>query len=152
MPDALLATASTANTLSDAQHARVFALLEEGKLTQQQIGEQVGCTQQNVSVIAQNLGLAPKLRLRAKGHHFVQAWLDAVPAAIAHGDIRPMERALLYGGHLEPLASEANRPVVIQIGVALAPLLSEPPAVSVASLDTEAVVQAKAVPAVGAEG
>ena len=109
----------TFSRLSVEQQAQMYAWLEAGKLTHGEIAEQLGCSRPNVSYHAKRFGLSPKLLLRSQGVAITRSWLRAIPVAEAKGDSRPMERALLYGGHLEPLQADGGQRVVVQIGVQL---------------------------------
>ena len=141
--------------LSDTQHAQMYDWLEQGKLTHAEIAERLGCSRPNITQYAKRFGLSPKLRLRSRGADITEAWLASIPVAAAKGDSRPMERALLYGGHLEPLSNEANKAVVVQIGVALSVGEAASDSTSACPASHQVVlcvpeqpgVQAKAVPA-----
>ena len=115
LPDASLSS----HRLTMEQQAMVYSHLEEGKLSHPAIAQLVGVTKQTIAYYANRVKITPKSILRSQGHSFVQAWLRAVPEAEKRGDIRPMERALLYGGHLEPLQADGGQRVVVQIGVQL---------------------------------
>jgi len=122
MPDALTPVTDSVNapyTLSVEQQSIIYGHLVEGKLSQADIGRLVGVTRQTVHYYAERFKLSPKWILSSQGVNITQSWLRAIPQAEARGDIRPMERALLYGGHLEPLQSESNKGVTVQIGVVL---------------------------------
>ena len=109
-------------SLTEEEQAQIYGLMEENKLTHVQIAERFGCSRQNIQYYSrQMMVVTPKLLLRSKGLKLAHAWLRAVPEAEKRGDIRPMERALLYGGHLEPIETGANRPVMVQIGVVITP-------------------------------
>jgi hypothetical protein len=134
MPDLVTAEPNSPYTLSVEQQALIYGHLEEGKLTQTAIAELVGVTRQTIHYYADKFKLSPKWILRSQGVNLTQSWLRAVPQAEARGDIRPMERALLYGGHLEPLLANAPPSVVVQLGVVLNPV----------PIDNKGVIEAEA--------